>query len=124
MSAPPPSCLPLSLQVEAERALLRAALRDPANQRFLFLSESCVPLYPAPAVYLQLLAERSSRVWACADASEGDVRRRMDFRWSPAMAATGVERRLWRKSAQWAALQRRHAGEKTGAERSAAGRVW
>lgn len=51
--------------VDAERALLRAALRDPANQRFALLSESCLPLHPATVVYAQLMAEPRSRVNAC-----------------------------------------------------------
>ena len=51
--------------VEAERALLRAALADPANQRFVLLSESCLPLHPAAVVYAQLMAEQRSRVNAC-----------------------------------------------------------
>ena len=51
--------------IDAERALLRAALADPANQRFALLSESCVPLHPAPVVYAQLMAEPRSRVNAC-----------------------------------------------------------
>lgn len=51
--------------IDAERALLRAALADPANHRFALLSESCVPLHPAPVVYAQLMAEPRSRVNAC-----------------------------------------------------------
>ena len=41
--------------IEAMRALLRAALADPLNQRFLTLSDSDVPLYPATLTYLQLM---------------------------------------------------------------------
>lgn len=52
-------------QVDAERALLRAALADPRARRFVLLSESCVPLYPAPLVWGQLLAEGRSRINAC-----------------------------------------------------------
>ena len=53
--------------VDATRALLRAALRDPANQRLVLLSESGVPLYPPAATHQQLLAERRSRINACAN---------------------------------------------------------
>ena len=52
--------------VDATRALLRAALADPANQRFVLLSESGIPLYPPAAMHQQLLAERRSRINACA----------------------------------------------------------
>lgn len=45
--------------------LLAAALKDPLNQRFVLLSESCVPLYSPQVVYMQLLSEQGSRVDAC-----------------------------------------------------------
>ena len=61
--------LPACLQIDAERALLRAALRDPLNQRFMFLSDSCVPLYSAPLVYTQLMLEGRSRVNPCRQGS-------------------------------------------------------
>ena len=57
--------------VDAERALLRAALANPANQRFVLLSESCLPLHPAAVVYAQLVAEPRSRVNACRWAGGG-----------------------------------------------------
>lgn len=53
---------PCRSMVDAERALLRAALQDPANQRFVLLSETCIPLHPAPLVYLQLVTEPVSRI--------------------------------------------------------------
>lgn len=33
--------------------MLAAALKEPRNQRFLLLSESCAPLYPPAVVYQQ-----------------------------------------------------------------------
>ena len=51
----------------ATRALLRAALADPNNQRFALLSESCVPLYAPAVVYTQLIYSEKSRINACAD---------------------------------------------------------
>lgn len=51
--------------VDAERALIAAALADLTNQRFVMLSESCLPLYPPHVVWLQLMWERQSRVNAC-----------------------------------------------------------
>ena len=68
-------------QVEAERSLLEAALADALNQRFVLLSDSCIPLYPPAFAYLQLMAEQRSRVNACSKASDPqDPHRRMDFR--------------------------------------------
>ncbi len=52
--------------VDATRALLRAALADRANTRFVLLSESGIPLYPPAALHQQLTAERRSRINACA----------------------------------------------------------
>lgn len=73
--------------MEAERRLLAAALRNPLNQRFVLLSESCIPLYPPGLVWLQLLAEERSRINACAnDTDVEDVSRRMPHR-SAAVAA-------------------------------------
>ena len=60
------SCVHI-LQAEAERRLLRAALQDPRNQRFVLLSESCAPLYPPHVIYLQLLGEARSRLNACLE---------------------------------------------------------
>ena len=47
-------------------ALLREALRDPVNAYFVLLSEACLPLYPAAAVYLQIVHEPRSRIAGAA----------------------------------------------------------
>ena len=60
------------VQVEAEKLLLAQALSDPLNSRFMLLSETCVPLYPAPLVWAQLQGETRSRLNACANASDPD----------------------------------------------------
>ncbi len=52
--------------VEALRALLRAALRDPLNQRFQLLCEHSLPLQSPLLVYQQLMGEARSRVNACS----------------------------------------------------------
>ena len=51
--------------VQAQRLLLRSALQDPLNQRFVFLSETCAPLIPAATMYAQLMSESKSRINAC-----------------------------------------------------------
>lgn len=51
--------------VEATRALLRASLEDPLNQKFVLLSEAGVPLYPPDTFYMQLMSEDKSRINAC-----------------------------------------------------------
>ncbi len=67
--------------MEAELILLRTALVDPRNQRFVLLSETCVPLYPAAVVWAQLVGEPHSRLNACANpADPNDPSNRMDYR--------------------------------------------
>ena len=51
--------------VDAARQLLRTALQDPLNQKFMMLSESGIPLWPPQFVYQQLLAENRSRLDSC-----------------------------------------------------------
>ena len=60
---------------------MEAALEDPLNERFVLLSESCIPLYPAPMVWAQLLSEPRSRINACTNSSNPkDGERRMTYR--------------------------------------------
>ena len=49
----------------ATQLLLKAALEEPANQHFVLLDETAIPLYPAPATYLLLIGETRSRMRAC-----------------------------------------------------------
>lgn len=51
-----------SSMIEAERLLFAAALEDPANQRFVLLSDSCVPLYNFSYIYSYLMASSRSFV--------------------------------------------------------------
>ena len=41
---------------------LSLCLQTGLNQRFVHLSESCIPLYPPALLYMQLLHEQKSRV--------------------------------------------------------------
>ena len=52
--------------MQVSRRMLRLALEDPLNQRFLLVSEVCIPLYPPTVLYAQLMAEDKSRLNACA----------------------------------------------------------
>lgn len=66
--------------VTVERYLLREALQWSANSRFVFLSESHMPLYPAAAVYMQLVHEPQARIDACPPLANSDeVRKRAPF---------------------------------------------
>jgi Core-2/I-Branching enzyme len=90
--------------VEATRSLLWEAFKDPANQRFVLVSEADVPIWDPLTFYHELMAEQRSRVdaWWHPD---------MDLdRWSWRMALSGarIRRTDWRKSAQWFSLLRSH----------------
>ncbi|KAJ9566180.1 hypothetical protein OSB04_002146 [Centaurea solstitialis] len=89
-----------SSMIEAERLLLRAALEDPGNRRFLLLSDSCVPLYNFTYSYHYLMGSSKSFVDSFLDMKEG--------RYNPKMARV-IPMRKWRKGSQWFALVRSHA---------------
>lgn len=60
---------------------MRAALEQPLNEKFVLLSETCIPLYPATLVWAQLLSESKSRIHACwKPADSDDEGRRMTYR--------------------------------------------
>ncbi|XP_071714019.1 glycosyltransferase BC10-like [Rutidosis leptorrhynchoides] len=89
-----------SSMIEAERILLQAALEDRANQRFLLVSDSCVPLYNFSYIYNYLMGSSKSFVDSFLDMKEG--------RYNPRMASV-IPMRKWRKGSQWFALVRSHA---------------
>ena len=59
--------------IDATRMLLREALADPLNQRFVLVSQADVPLYPAPLAWAQLMSEGHSRVKTCHAVGAGGV---------------------------------------------------
>eukprot|EP01026_Neomeris_dumetosa_P069926 TRINITY_DN6940_c0_g1_i10.p1 TRINITY_DN6940_c0_g1~~TRINITY_DN6940_c0_g1_i10.p1 ORF type:complete len:574 (+),score=51.01 TRINITY_DN6940_c0_g1_i10:3-1724(+) len=93
------------MMVEAEMALLREALRDVSNHKFVLLSENCVPLRPPEVVWAQLMSERSSRVDACRH-ERGPLNL---YRWKKQMRTDYLSKKHWRKSQQWFVLNRPHA---------------
>ncbi|EPS59287.1 hypothetical protein M569_15522 [Genlisea aurea] len=91
--------------VEAERRLLANALLDSSNQRFVLLSESCIPLYNFSTVYSYLL--NSSQTFVELYDLPGAVGR---GRYNPKMSPT-IRIHQWRKGSQWFAADRRLAIE-------------
>ena len=73
----------------AEIRLFTVALEDRLNERFMLLSEACIPMYPATVVWAELLSEGRSRINACRDADESkwwwDT---MVYRWASLSIAT------------------------------------
>ncbi|KAL6567532.1 hypothetical protein OROGR_001200 [Orobanche gracilis] len=78
--------------IEAERVLFEEALQDPANQRFILLSDSYI--------YKYLMDSPRSFVDSFFD--------KKDVRYNPKMSPV-IHRNKWRKGSQWVTLIRRHA---------------
>ncbi|XP_062088297.1 glycosyltransferase BC10-like isoform X2 [Humulus lupulus] len=89
-----------SSMIQAERLLFAEALEDPANQRFVLLSDSCVPLYNFSYIYKYLMSSPRSFVDSFLDAKEG--------RYNPKMSPK-IPMKRWRKGSQWITVIRRHA---------------
>ncbi|EOY02475.1 hypothetical protein QUC31_018158 [Theobroma cacao] len=86
--------------IEAERILLRHALTDPFNERFVFVSDSCIPLYNFSYMYDYIMSTSTSFVDSFADTKEG--------RYNPKMNPI-IPVYNWRKGSQWVVLTRKHA---------------
>ncbi|CAN6335248.1 unnamed protein product [Urochloa humidicola] len=85
---------------DAERRLLANALLDPGNERFVLVSESCIPLYSFATVHHYLTRSRHSFVGAFDDPGpHGRGRYRAGL-------APEVRREQWRKGAQWFEMDR------------------
>ncbi|KAL6615845.1 hypothetical protein ACP70R_038115 [Stipagrostis hirtigluma subsp. patula] len=95
--------------VEAERMLFAAALEDPLNQRFVLLSDSCVPLHNFSYIYTYLMASPKSFVDSFVD--------KMDKRYNPNMSPA-IRKDKWRKGSQWVTLIRKHAEVVVGDKRA------
>ncbi|CAA0823418.1 Core-2/I-branching beta-1-6-N-acetylglucosaminyltransferase family protein [Striga hermonthica] len=86
--------------IQAERILLQNALVDQFNERFIFLSDSCIPLYNFSYTYDYIMSVSTSFVDSFIDPDHD--------RYHPKMhPAIPVE--LWRKGSQWVVLTRKHA---------------
>lgn len=86
--------------IQAERILLENALADPSNERFVFLSDSCIPLYNFSYTYNYIMSTSTSFVDSFADTKEG--------RYNPKMLPL-IPVQNWRKGSQWVVLTRKHA---------------
>ncbi|GJR84009.1 putative glycosyl transferase 14 [Tanacetum coccineum] len=86
--------------IQAEIILLRMALMDPSNERFAFVSDSCIPLYNFSYTYDYIMSTSTSFVDSFADTKEG--------RYNPKMDPV-INVNHWRKGSQWVILTRKHA---------------
>ncbi|KAL0668060.1 hypothetical protein Bca4012_030764 [Brassica carinata] len=86
--------------IAAERLLLASALEEPSNQRFVLLSDSCVPLYDFGYIYTYLMSSPKSFVDSFLDTK--------DQRYTMKMFPV-IPKEKWRKGSQWISLIRSHA---------------
>ncbi|KAK1439089.1 hypothetical protein QVD17_04904 [Tagetes erecta] len=81
--------------VDAERRLLANALLDPSNQRFVLLSDSCIPLFNFTTTYNYLVNSNLSYI-----SSFDDKRKSGRGRYNPQMSPN-ITIQDWRKGSQW-----------------------
>ncbi|KAJ4965574.1 hypothetical protein NE237_017423 [Protea cynaroides] len=86
--------------IEAERRLLANALLDFTNQRFVLLSESCIPLFNFSTIYSYLIDSTKTFVELYDDPSNVG-RGRYNHRMRPI-----IELDQWRKGSQWFEVDR------------------
>ncbi|KAH7533266.1 hypothetical protein FEM48_Zijuj04G0112400 [Ziziphus jujuba var. spinosa] len=86
--------------VDAERRLLANALLDTSNQRFILLSESCIPLFNFKTVYDHLINFKISFL-----GSFDDPRKLGRGRYNPKMWPQ-INITDWRKGSQWFEVHR------------------
>ncbi|GAA0173523.1 transferase [Lithospermum erythrorhizon] len=86
--------------IQAERILIQNALMDPSNERFVFLVDSCIPLYNFSDTYNYVMATSKSFVDSFADSKQGHYNPKMH-------PLIPVE--YWRKGYKWVVLNRNYA---------------
>ncbi|XP_071697498.1 glycosyltransferase BC10-like [Rutidosis leptorrhynchoides] len=89
--------------VDAEKRLLANALKDLDNQHFVLLSDSCVPLRDFDYVYNYLMYTNLSFIDSFSDPGPHG-----SGRYSEHMLPE-VEKKFFRKGAQWFTMKRQHA---------------
>ncbi|CAL9132671.1 unnamed protein product [Musa textilis] len=86
--------------MEAERRLLANALLDVSNQRFVLLSEACIPLFNFPTIYSYLI--NSTKIYVQAYDLPGSTGR---GRYMKKMKPL-LKLEQWRKGSQWFEMDR------------------
>lgn len=91
--------------IDAERRLLGSALLDFSNERFVLLSEACIPLFNFTTTYNYLI--NAPKNFVSLFDEPGKVGR---GRYSPKMSPQ-ISLSQWRKGSQWFAIKRKLAIE-------------
>ncbi|XP_021909470.1 uncharacterized protein LOC110823403 [Carica papaya] len=92
-----------SSMIDAERRLLANALLDLSNERFILLSETCIPLFNFTTIYNYLINTDQTHV-ASYDDPRKVGRGRYNLLMSPEISLS-----QWRKGSQWFEVNRRIA---------------
>jgi hypothetical protein len=88
-----------AIHLEAWQKLIKAALKDPENKKFVFLSESCVPIKPLDEIYQSLMHDKNTymrfgRPWWPSDHNREVIELPKEHRWG---------------NHEWVILNREHA---------------
>ncbi len=89
----------------AERRLLANALLDPSNERFVLLSESCIPITPLPVAYKYFMESDHSFVEAYFQPGKGGMQRYNRIKDSHKLNPE-IAPEQWRKGSQWFEMSR------------------
>jgi hypothetical protein len=90
---------------DAERRLLANALLDPQNERFVLLSESCIPITNFSWAYDYIIKSQHSFVNCFDDAGRGGRGRYLRIRHRQKLGPE-VTLKQWRKGSQWFEMSR------------------
>ncbi|MEW5299595.1 MAG: hypothetical protein WDW36_002594 [Sanguina aurantia] len=94
--------------IEAERALVKEALKDPSNVKFVMVAHDSIPLYPPYVVFLQLLSDGDkSRMGLDGLLAIDKNRWREGF--TKGMESMHLREQHFGKTSQWVVLTRSHA---------------
>ncbi|KAK6921199.1 Glycosyl transferase, family 14 [Dillenia turbinata] len=91
--------------VDAEKRLLANALLDFSNQRFVLLSESCIPLFNFTTIYTYVMNTKQSFI-----STFDEISRVGRGRYNPKMEPA-IKLSDWRKGSQWFEVDRKLAVE-------------
>lgn len=93
--------------VRAERLLLQEALKNPENEAFVFLSESCVPIKPLSALLAHL--DRSGWRGMLEIERWGEVKKKNPKKAERLFEVPDIPEESWRFHSQWMLLDREMA---------------
>lgn len=98
--------------MKAQIAVLKEALKDPDNQKFIFLSESSLPLQDFDTVYSTVMATENSIFPYCSNIHQDKLRSGTFWtylNYEPARILYPIPEKFQHKNPMWVVLNRKHA---------------